>query len=354
MGMRYFIVLDDIWSLKAWAELNRAFPSCDNGSRVVLTSRQESVVPDVKHIFLPFFTVDESWELLQVKLFKGKGCPKELETIGKNISKKCGGLPFVVGLVAGLLRRVEKRFIDIKEKERVEDAAEDFLNHLVASNLVMVSKRKYDGHILSCGVHDLLTSGSHAHLPKFFWNMKSLRHMVIHHDCLDPLERPSVLEPIPHGSEILQTLDLETFLSKDLLMKLPGLKKIEVWGPTTRLDSFAEIDFLHHLESLELSGDTHYYPDLLNDLKPSKFPSNVKEIHFCMIIISSSAISIIAQLSKLEVLTLSQCVFDEGFKWNVDEKTQFCKLKYLKLFFLDGTRIWNVSVLPSPFLALSN
>nr|GMC93850.1 putative late blight resistance protein homolog R1B-16 [Ipomoea batatas] len=178
--------------------------------------------------------------------------------------------------------------------------------------------------------------------------------MVIHHDCLDPLERPSVLEPIPHGSEILQTLDLETFLSKDLLMKLPGLKKIEVWGPTTRSDSFAEIDFLHHLESLELSGDTHYYPDLLNDLKPSKFPSNVKEIHFCMIILSSSAISIIAQLSKLEVLTLSQCVFDEGFKWNVDEKTQFCKLKYLKLFFLDGTRIWNVSVLPSPFLALSN
>ncbi|XP_019158276.1 PREDICTED: putative late blight resistance protein homolog R1B-12 isoform X2 [Ipomoea nil] len=223
MGMRYLIVLDDIWSLKAWEELNRAFPSCDNGSRVVITSRQESVVSDARHICLPFFTIDESWELLQVKLFKGKACPKELENIGKEISKKCGRLPLVVGLVAGLLREVEKSeqmwqevlntlssqiafsgriqssdaielsynhlpdhlrpcllyfatipedkiivasklinlwisegFIDIIEKERVEDAAGDCLNHLVGSNLVMVSERKYDGHILSCGVHDLV------------------------------------------------------------------------------------------------------------------------------------------------------------------------------------------------------
>nr|GMD03529.1 putative late blight resistance protein homolog R1A-3 [Ipomoea batatas] len=224
MEMRYLIVLDDIWSLEAWEEFNRVFPSCDNGSRIVLTSRQESVVPDAKHICLPFFTTDESWELLQVKLFKGKGCLEELENVGRKISKKCRGLPLTVDLMVGLLEKVEKseqmwreflltlnshvRFgdgiqsndaielsykylsnhlkpcllyfaafpedeviqvsklielwisegfiIGMTEKGRVEDEAEDYLNHLVCSNLIMVSEKEYDGHILSCTIHDLV------------------------------------------------------------------------------------------------------------------------------------------------------------------------------------------------------
>ncbi|XP_031131861.1 putative late blight resistance protein homolog R1A-10 [Ipomoea triloba] len=560
MGWRYLIVLDDIWSLKAWEELNRAFPSCDNGSRVVLTSRQESVVSDAKHICLPFFTVDESWELLQVKLFQGKGCPKELENIGKEISKKCGGLPLVVGLVAGLLGGVEKSkqmwqevlntlsshvafrggiksndaielsynhlpdhlkpcllyfaaipedktiaalklinlwisegFIDIKEKERVEDTAGDFLNHLVGSNLVMVSNRKYDGHILSCGVHDLvrdfcltkakdenflhiikmekvldptlkltahrisfhrcsghheipnelvpwnssirtllgfessdicgerrhiyksswvakrfehltildlefiqvdisimfevnslihlrylalklcgsgsispwllenlqclitlkLTSGGDAHLPKLFWNMRSLRNMVIHHYCSKscPMEGASTMETTPSDLEVLQTLNLNVSLcirDEHLLRKLPHLKNLRC--AVSKSYPFAEIDFLRHLESLELSGTGRCKPHLLNDLKLTKFPSNIKEIHFSMLTLSSSAISIIAQLSKLEALTLKHCVF-EDLEWNVDEETQFRKLKFLQLFF-PHIRIWNVSSAAESFPCL--
>nr|GMD80383.1 putative late blight resistance protein homolog R1B-16 [Ipomoea batatas] len=221
MGMRYLIVLDDIWSLEAWEELNRVFPSCDNGSRIILTSRQESVVSDAKHIHLPFFTTDESWELLQVKLFKGKAYPEGLENVGRIISKKCGGLPLTISLMAGLLEKFEKneqrwneflftlnshdKFRDeiqsndaielsykylsdhlkpcllyfaafhedekievsklmdlwicegfIIEEGRVEDEAEEYLNHLVCSNLIMVSEKKYDGDILFCSVHDLV------------------------------------------------------------------------------------------------------------------------------------------------------------------------------------------------------
>ncbi|XP_019180595.1 PREDICTED: putative late blight resistance protein homolog R1A-10 [Ipomoea nil] len=224
MGRRYLIVLDDIWSEKAWEELDRVFPSCDNGSRIVLTSRQESVISNAKHICFPFFTIDESWELLQVKLFKGNGCPEELENVGRKISKKCGGLPLTVGLIAGLLEKVEKSeqmwceflltlnshvtfgdriqsndaiehsykylsdhlkpcllyfaafpedeeievsklielwisegfIIGMTEQGRVEDEAEDYLNHLVSSNLIMVSKKSYDGCIVECTVHDLV------------------------------------------------------------------------------------------------------------------------------------------------------------------------------------------------------
>nr|GLL43509.1 putative late blight resistance protein homolog R1B-16 [Ipomoea trifida] len=248
MGMRYLIVLDDIWSVEAWEELNRVFPKCGNGSRIVLTSRQESVISDAKHICLPFFTIDESWELLQVKLFKGKECPKELESIGKEISKKCGGLPLVVGLVAGLLGGVEKSeqmwqeflstlssqvafrggmlsnaaielsykhlshhlkqcllyfsafkedikievsylielwisegFINITEEERVEDTAKHYLNHLVGSNLVMVSKRNYDGGILCCAVHDLVHDFCLAKAKE-----ENFLHIIKMEDKLDP------------------------------------------------------------------------------------------------------------------------------------------------------------------------
>ncbi|XP_031100151.1 putative late blight resistance protein homolog R1B-16 [Ipomoea triloba] len=552
MGRRYLIVLDDIWSVKAWEELNRVFPSCDNGSRIVLTSRQERVVSDAKHICLPFFTTDESWELLQVKLFKGSRCPEELENVGKEISKKCGGLPLVVCLIAGLLERVEKSeqmwheflltinscaefrdgirskdaiklsyhhlsynlkhcllyfaafpedkrievsyliklwisegFIDIKEEERVEDTAKYCLNHLVGSNLVMVSERKYDGGILSCVVHDLvrdfclakvkeenflhiikmedklnstleftphrisfhrygdnlipnelvpwnssihtllgypkvhrnngakvynvswvgkkfehltildiefigvdklilseinslihlrylalylcgcgsvsplslknleglikLTSYKDLHLPKYFWNMKSLRHMTIHHYNCDSC--PTVPTPVNEtisGLEVLQTLDLKTSLStrdEHLLRKLPHLKYLSCLVSSSY--SFAEIDILHHLESLRLYNSCddkpyiHENPHLLNDLKLSKFPSGIKKINLEGITLSSSAISIIAQLSNLEALILACCKFEEGLEWNVDEETQFHKLKYLQLDHLD-IRIWNI------------
>ncbi|XP_019184318.1 PREDICTED: putative late blight resistance protein homolog R1B-14 [Ipomoea nil] len=553
MGRRYLIVLDDIWSEKAWEDLNRVFPSCDNGSRIVVTSRQESVVSDAKHICLPFFTIDESWELLQVKLFKGKGCPKELESIGKEISKKCGGLPLVVGLVAGLLGGVEESeqmwqeffltlnscagfregiqsndaiklsyhhlsynlkhcllyfasfpedetievfyltklwisegFIDIKKEERVEDTAEYCLNHLVGSNLVMVSERKYDGGILSCVVHDLvhdfclakvkeenflhiikmedklnptleftphrisfhrygyndeipnelvpwnssihtllgypkvkfiysgamvyngswvakkfehltildlefivvdkvilseinslihlrylalclcgcgsvsplslknleglitlkLTSGNDLHLPKYFWNMKSLRHMIIHHYFCDSC--PKVPTPVIETNSGLEVLDLKTSLSTrdgHLLRKFPHLKYLSCLVPQSR--PFVKIHILHHLESLWLynccDDDPHHHgnPHFLNDLKLSKFSSSIKEIRLEGITLSLSAISIIAQLSNLEALILACCKFEEGSEWNVDEETQFHKLKYLELIHLDIS-IWNI------------
>nr|GMD75406.1 putative late blight resistance protein homolog R1B-14 [Ipomoea batatas] len=205
---------------------------------------------------------------------------------------------------------------------------------------------------LECLVTLKLTSREDVHLPKVFWNMRSLRHMVIQHCCSKscPIKEPSVMEPIPHGSEILQTLDLDTHLSirdEHLLRKFLGLKFLRCAVPESY--PFAEFEFLHHLEYLELCGIGLH---LLNDLKVTKFPPNIKEIYFIKITLSSSAISIIARLSKLEALTLESCEFEEGSEWNVDEDTQFCKLKYLKLSYLDDLRIWNVSSAAESFPCL--
>nr|GMC93849.1 putative late blight resistance protein homolog R1B-16 [Ipomoea batatas] len=533
MGMRYLIVLDDIWSVEAWEELNRVFPECDNGSRIVLTSRQESVVSDAKHICLPFFTIDESWELLQVKLFKGKGCPKELENVGREISNKCKGLPLTVGLIAGLLEKVEKseqmwheflitlnshvsfgdgiksndaielsykylsrplkscllyfaafpedeeikvsKLIELwisegfitgmTEKGRVEDEAEDYLNNLVCSNLIMVSRKEYDGRILSCRVHDLirdfcltkarediflevinnmekkwdstlntehriclhlqgishlpselvtwnssirtilvfshytdrpLYNGSwiakkfehltildleaicvhqsilfevnslihlrtlklrseNVHFPIFFWKMRRLRHMSITgakcDDSCKEKSRSVMIEEIRACSKELQTLDWRCPLTPNhehLLRELPCLRTLICTASSS--ESFPKIDFLHHLEKLELISDNESKPHLLNGLKLNKFPSSVKEIRLSWITLSVSAISTIAQLPNLENLSLSVCTF-EGLTWNVGEETKFQKLKRLKIFW-DDIEIWNISSAAESFPCL--
>nr|GLL43506.1 putative late blight resistance protein homolog R1B-16 [Ipomoea trifida] len=390
---------------------------------------------------------------------------------------------------------ISEGFIKIMEEERVEDTAKHYLNHLVGSNLVMVSKRNYNGGILWCVVHDLvhdfclakakeenflhiikmedkldptlkctphrisfhrysyddkilnelvpwnspistilgypkiytsydwnvvyngswvakkfehltilnfefimvdksilsemnslihlkylalylvgcgsvsplslknlqhlitlkLSSEKNLHLPKYFLNMKSLRHMTIcHYDCHScPTEATPAggIETIS-GLEVLQSLELETFLcirtDEHLLRKLSHLKYLSC-AVSSSYPFADEIDMLHHLEFLQLH-DPRFSECHLKDLKIRKFPPNIKEINLENITLSSSAISIIAQLSNLEALILVGCKFEEE-EWNVEEEILFCKLKYLELNNL-RIRIWNISSAAESFPCL--
>ena len=46
---------------------------------------------------------DESAEMLQKKVFGKESCPQELIDLGKQIVKKCQGLPLVIVVAAGHL-----------------------------------------------------------------------------------------------------------------------------------------------------------------------------------------------------------------------------------------------------------
>nr|XP_027098614.1 putative late blight resistance protein homolog R1A-3 [Coffea arabica] len=112
-GRRYLIVMDDMWSTEAWDDLERSFPDDKNGSRLLITSRIQNVAlnakPNSDPYLLRLLTDDESWSLLQLKSFHGKGCPTELLGVGKEIAQQCKGLPLSVVAVAGLLERTEKK-----------------------------------------------------------------------------------------------------------------------------------------------------------------------------------------------------------------------------------------------------
>ncbi|XP_057802822.1 putative late blight resistance protein homolog R1B-14 [Salvia miltiorrhiza] len=217
---KYLIVLDDLWSEKAWNDIKRAFPDTGKGSRLVITTRIESVASHVDSSSplhkMRFLDPDQSWDLLERKVFSSIDCPSRLEAIGKDIATSCGGLPLAIVLVAGILSTMSetqssweelarKVHSSVDEEEghfekiislsythlphylrpcllymgglpedytirvskliklwiaegfvKQEEEAEEYLKNLVKRSLALVTTIKSNGKIKSCSVHDLV------------------------------------------------------------------------------------------------------------------------------------------------------------------------------------------------------
>ncbi|WJZ99748.1 hypothetical protein VitviT2T_018165 [Vitis vinifera] len=107
---RYVVVLDDVWSIDLWSQIRGVFPNNRNGSRIILTTRNENVAASVGignqiHRLQPLQDTD-AWALFCKKAFwndLGRSCPKELEPLARAIMKKCEGLPLAIVAVGGLM-----------------------------------------------------------------------------------------------------------------------------------------------------------------------------------------------------------------------------------------------------------
>ncbi|KAK6946299.1 NB-ARC [Dillenia turbinata] len=107
----YLLVLDDIWETKAWEELSHAFPRGKVGSKLILTTRNHFVPRQADpHCVVHeprSLTDDEAWELLskKTKIKEESTCQEDTELfkLGKEMVKRCGGLPLAVVVLGGLL-----------------------------------------------------------------------------------------------------------------------------------------------------------------------------------------------------------------------------------------------------------
>ncbi|KAB2063860.1 hypothetical protein ES319_A10G246400v1 [Gossypium barbadense] len=109
---QYLIVFDDIWRSEDWDILKPAFPRGKKGSKFLFTTRNKNVAlvadPCNSPIELPFLTDDESWKLFRSKAFPrnkigSHACLEEFEKFGRQMVKKCGGLPLAIVVLGGLL-----------------------------------------------------------------------------------------------------------------------------------------------------------------------------------------------------------------------------------------------------------
>ena len=107
--------MDDVWDEKAWEIFEKHLPDEDRESRVLITSRFQKVAaaakPSAPPLNLRVLNDEEGWEFFLSKAFPNedgrKACQREFEKVGKEIVKKCGGLPLALVVVGGLLSQKE-------------------------------------------------------------------------------------------------------------------------------------------------------------------------------------------------------------------------------------------------------
>ncbi|KAH6805062.1 hypothetical protein C2S51_029893 [Perilla frutescens var. frutescens] len=227
---KFLLFMDDVWTGEAWSHIEAALPKSNKFGKVLITSRDEKVAWKASKREphrLGFLEPKESWELLQLEVFsKLDECPKDLEVLGKDIAKQCGGVPLAIVVIGGILvekfsssdmkeawekvsvsvstylsndkqKRTEniillsynklpynlrdcflylgmfpedteisawkltrlwiaEGFIQQKLEKSLEEVAEEYLEELIARNLVMVDKNKAKGDVKTCRVHDMI------------------------------------------------------------------------------------------------------------------------------------------------------------------------------------------------------
>ncbi|GLT42376.1 hypothetical protein SLA2020_163780 [Shorea laevis] len=108
---KVLLVLDDVWTdtSRSWESLNEAFKHAAPESRILVTTRKETVVGTMKSfcVFnLKQLNKEDCWKILSQEAFVGRTeeqC-KSLEDMGRKIAEKCSGLPLAAKALGSMLR----------------------------------------------------------------------------------------------------------------------------------------------------------------------------------------------------------------------------------------------------------
>ncbi|XP_077217515.1 putative disease resistance protein RGA3 [Tasmannia lanceolata] len=145
-GKRFLLVLDDVWhdNPNDWQRLQSPFSFGAKGSRIIVTTRSSTVarimatIPDYN---LGCLDEDDSWSLFRGRAFivESSDVSPNLVAIGKEIVKKCNGLPLAIEALGGLLRSNtdENKWKNILESEMWEISK-------MSNDIIPILKFSYD------------------------------------------------------------------------------------------------------------------------------------------------------------------------------------------------------------------
>ncbi|XVE80893.1 hypothetical protein DITRI_Ditri15bG0017600 [Diplodiscus trichospermus] len=128
-GKTYLLVLDDVWDgdIRAWEDLRGSLLGINQNKRssILVTSRSENVaaVKDTPaenwHRLMPLKD-DECLKIIENRAFQNSlRLSPELKAIGRDIARKCGGVPLVANVIGGTLSNK----LDIHEWVSVRDSS---------------------------------------------------------------------------------------------------------------------------------------------------------------------------------------------------------------------------------------
>ncbi|XVF37503.1 hypothetical protein REPUB_Repub20aG0014400 [Reevesia pubescens] len=110
----YLLVLDDVWDedIKNWLDLRGSLFGVNENKRsrssILVTTRNENVavvketpLPNRHH--LTKLIDDECWSIIKERAFQNSSISPELENIGRDIARNCGGVPLVATVIGGTM-----------------------------------------------------------------------------------------------------------------------------------------------------------------------------------------------------------------------------------------------------------
>ncbi|CAN4102006.1 unnamed protein product [Withania somnifera] len=386
-GKRYPIVLDDLWDIESWDELTRPFPEVEKGSRIILTTRQKEVALHGKRhcdpLNLRLLRTEESWELLEKRVFGKESCPDELLDVGKEIARNCKGLPLVADLIAEVVAGLEKKktvwleiqsnlssfilnsevdvmkdttvgvdilkenwhaegLVERTEMKSVKEGMGTYFDNLISSSLVILFS-EIEVEFLPSSFSNLWNldmlkvekRGSNLVLLPRIWDLVKLRVLSVDAcsffdlDANEPIliAENSKLENLRY----LEKLTLSYLKDiEDIFKRFPNLHRLyfvlkESWDYSTGLYWFPKLDFLTELESLTIEFESSNTNDILDLFD---FP------------LTSDSLSTIGRLPNLEEMFLYRTII-QGEEWNMGEEDTFVKLQYLGLYEVNLAK-WEV------------
>ncbi|KAK9215531.1 hypothetical protein WN944_007536 [Citrus x changshan-huyou] len=144
---------DDVWNenFHKWEQFNNCLKNCLHGSKILITTRKEAVariMGSTDIISVNVLSEMECWSVFESLAFAGKSMEERenLEKIGREITRKCKGLPLATKTIASLLRskNTEKEWQNILKSEiwEIEQVEKNLLAPLLLSYNELPSKVK--------------------------------------------------------------------------------------------------------------------------------------------------------------------------------------------------------------------
>ncbi|PWA60474.1 Disease resistance protein [Artemisia annua] len=362
-GKKYVIIMDDVWlnhdsheDMVKWEELCTALSCGAKGSTVMVTTRKEDLakrvaIPELLHN-VGVLSEKDSWSLFKMLAFPVRGVGENVsseleregkEREGKQIVKKCNGLPLAVKSLGSLMstketvekwQRVNKNFKsniqdnvltalrlsydDLPPHMKIcfayscvflkgEELSKDRLIELWMANGFIPSQGDASLYELGEDIFDCLVGRSFFQdvvekdidtgaICKMHDLMHDLAEHVMKHDCavIESGKESIIPDEVLHLS--LSCEDFE--LSKEDLKKLRSVRSMLYWNYTSNLSQIANHVYLRVL--------------YLNGIKSSTLPESIcKLIHLRYLKISDSWIEVLPEsiiyLQNLQTLILEEC-----------------------------------------------
>ncbi|XP_072998321.1 disease resistance protein RGA2-like isoform X2 [Typha latifolia] len=156
-GRRYLIVLDDVWNedWKQWEPFKQILQGGERESRIIVTTRSKQVL-SIMHAETPHMLKHLSYhdrlELFERRAFGSAGAKVNLVSIGKQIVKKCQGVPLTANTLGGMLcfksgedawkEVLDSEFWELEEEEGGHSSENEIISSLKLSYQYMPSPLK--------------------------------------------------------------------------------------------------------------------------------------------------------------------------------------------------------------------